>query len=544
MVQINKMKKYDFLIIGSGFGGSVSAMRLSQKGYSVAVIEKGCRYNPQDFAKTNWDVKKFLWAPLFKCFGIQQITLLKGVMLLHGTGVGGGSLVYANTLMQPAAEVFKSKHWPGATDWLVDLEKHFQTAKKMLGVTPNKIYSEAENIMQNLAKELNVSETYHLTEVGVYFDDRSEANSTKDPYFNGQGPDRTACTGCGACMVGCRDGGKNTLDKNYLFFAEKWGAEIHPELKVKKITPIERGYRVSAHNVNQIFKPTEQFFEAERVIISSGVLGSVDLLFRNREIFKTLPRVSSKLGMHVKTNGESLCGVTSFETDKDLSKGIAIGSAIHPDQHTKIEPVRYNSGSSLMRFLAVPMTANGSKITRPFKLIGTIVKRFPQVVRLLFVKDWAKQSVILLVMQTLDSQMHLRFGRSFLSLGRKSLVGESEPGAWPSYLEVAQKATHLVAKQIKGEPQNASSEVLLGTPSTAHILGGCCIGADSNTGVIDDQHEVFGYKGLYVCDGSVIPANLGVNPSLTITALAERFSSQFTVKNHELYNSRQLNIKY
>lgn len=513
-------------------------MRLTQKGYSVAVIEKGRRYKPEDFAKTNWDVKKFLWAPWFKCFGIQQITLLKGVMLFHGAGVGGGSLVYANTLMQPADEVFKSKHWPGGFDWSADLKEHFHSAKKMLGVTPNKIHSENENIMQNLAKDLNVSDSYHLTEVGVYFGDSSQ----KDPYFGGQGPERKACTGCGACMVGCRDGGKNTLDKNYLFFAEKWGAEIHPELKVTKITPVDRGYRVSARSVNQIFKRTEEVFEAERVIISSGVLGSVDLLFRNREIFKSLPQVSQKLGMHVKTNGESLCGVTTPEQGKDLSKGIAIGSAIHPDEHTKIEPVRYNSGSSLMRYLAVPMTDNGSKITRPLKLLATVIKKIPDVLRLLFVKDWAKQSVILLVMQTLDSQMHLRFGRSWLSLGRKSLVGESEPGACPSYLEVAQKATREVARQIKGIPQNASSEVLLGIPATAHILGGCCIGTDSSNGVIDDRHEVFGYRGLYVCDGSVIPANLGVNPSLTITALAERFSSQFSVKNPELYNLRKLNI--
>lgn len=527
-------REYDFVIIGSGFGGSVSAMRLAQKGYSVAVIEKGKRYKPSDFAKTNGEVKKFLWAPVLKCFGIQQITLIKGLMLLHGAGVGGGSLVYANTLMKPHDPVFKSSVWPSHIDWLSELNPFFETAKKMLGVTTNKIISEAETIMQQLAKEMKVPETYHLTEVGVYFGGKNQL----DPYFGGEGPIRKACTGCGACMVGCRDGGKNTLDKNYLFFAEKWGTVIFPEFHVKEIKPTQKGYEVTAYNVNQIFNKTKNTFKAKKVILASGVLGSIELLFKNKEVYKTLPHVSETLGLNVKTNGESLCGVTSLLTDKDLSKGIAIGSAIHPDEHTKIEPVRYNSGSSVMRFLAVPMTNNGNLITRPLKFIFQAHKVF----RIALVKDWAKQSIILLVMQTIDFQMKLKLGRSVFSFGRKALVGTAQKGQWPSYLEVAQQATKIVAKLIKGEAQNAGSEVLLGTPSTAHILGGCNIGQNTNEAVIDSNHEVFGYKGLFVCDGSVIPANLGVNPSLTITALAERFADQFKPKDESLYAQRQIKL--
>lgn len=508
------MEQFDFIIIGSGFGGSVAAMRLSQKGYSVLVLEKGRRFFAADFAKTNWDIKKFLWAPVFGCFGIQQITLLKGIMLLHGAGVGGGSLVYANTLMQPEEKVFQSQLWPAGSDWVAELQPHFATARRMLGVTVNKIISESEILMQQLGRQMNVAESYHLTDVGVYF---GQAGVTKpDPYFAGAGPERTGCIGCGACMVGCRFNSKNTLDKNYLFFAEKWGAIVVPEAKVKKIETVKDGFAVHAGKT----------FFAKKVIVSSGVLGSVELLF------KSLKKTPLGLGERVRTNGESLCGVTSFDTSRDLSKGIAIGSAIHPDEHTKIEPVRYNSGSSLMGLLAVPMTGPGNHLVRPLKLLFRILTDFPRVARMLFVKDWAAQSVILLVMQTLDFDLKLKYGRSFFTLGKKGLVGS---GKFPSYLPVAQEATKKLAALVNGLPQNTSSEVLLGTPSTAHILGGCNLGT-----VIDTNHEVVGHPGLYVCDGSVIPANLGVNPSLTITALAERFADRIAVKDEALFNSRQI----
>jgi cholesterol oxidase len=526
--------QYDFIIIGSGFGGSVAAMRLTQKGYRVAVIEKGRRYFAKDFAETNWDLKRFLWAPLLKCFGIQQITLLKGIMLFHGAGVGGGSLVYANTLMKPADEVLLSSAWPAGRNWLQELNPHFEMARRMLGVNENKIHSEAEDLLLKLSKEMKVEDSFHKTEVAVYF---GEAGVTKpDPYFAGAGPSRTGCIACGACMVGCRHNAKNTLDKNYLFFAEKWGAEIFPELKVTKITPLNSGntsggYSVTARSVNKYFGG-RKVLTANKVILASGVIGSLELLFKNRDIYKTLPEISPALGETIRTNGESLCGVTAFDDKKDLSKGIAIGSAIHPDSVTKIEAVRYNSGSNLMKWLAVPVTPNGSKLTRPFKLVKKLVSEFGHVTKLFKVKDWARQTVILLVMQTVDIQMKMKLGRSLLTLGRKSLVGSGE---FPSYLEVAQTATHKLAKIMNGEGQNASSEVLLGIPSTAHILGGCNLGS-----VVDENHQVNGHPGLYVCDGSVIPANLGVNPSLTITALAERFTEQFEIKNESLFSERRI----
>ena len=532
------MQEFDFVIIGSGFGGSVAAMRLAQKGYSVAVIEKGKRYLPQDFAVTNWNIRRFLWAPIIKCFGIQQITLLKGIMLLHGAGVGGGSLVYANTLMIPPDSIFENPLWPAGTDWLHELKPFFQTAQKMLGVVTNKIESEAEKLMQKLAIDIGVEKSFHLTEVAVYFG--APGKTSPDPYFAGAGPARSGCTGCGACMVGCREGSKNTLDKNYLYFAEKWGTRIFPELKVSKIIPVQSGYCVTAGSVRDLFLKKEVRFMAKKVIVSSGVLGSIELLFQNRDVFKTLPAISGRLGEYVRTNGESLCGVTSLDCEPDLSRGIAIGSAIHPDAVTKIEPVRYNSGSSLMRLLAVPMTANGSRFSRPLKLMGTILLRLPRIIRLIFVKNWARQSVILLVMQTVDIHMKLKLGRSFLSFGRKALVGDSRSGNFPSFLALAQDATQKVAGMINGEPQNAASEVLLGIPATAHILGGCNMGSTVEHAVIDSRHEVFGYPGLFVCDGSVIPANLGVNPSLTITALSERFSAGFPVKDEALFRTRMI----
>lgn len=532
------MQEFDFVIIGSGFGGSVAAMRLAQKGYTVAVIEKGKRYRPQDFAATNWNIRRFLWAPLIKCFGIQQITLLKGIMLLHGAGVGGGSLVYANTLMTPPDSIFKNPLWPAGTDWLNELKPFFQTAQKMLGVVTNKIESEAERLMRGLATDLGVEKSFHLTEVAVFFG--APGKTASDPYFAGSGPERSGCSGCGACMVGCREGAKNTLDKNYLYFAEKWGTRIFPELRVSKIIPVDGGYTVTAGSVRELFLKREVSFKAKNVIVSAGVLGSIELLFQNRDIFKTLPAISEKLGEYVRTNGESLCGVTSLDTHLDLSRGIAIGSAIHPDAVTKIEPVRYNSGSSLMRLLAVPMTANGSRLLRPLKLLATIVARLPRIIRLIFVKNWARQSVILLVMQTVDIHMKLKLGRSFLSFGRKALVAGTQSGHFPSFLALAQEATRKVAGMINGEPQNAASEVLLGIPATAHILGGCNMGTASENAVIDSRHEVFGYPGLFVCDGSVIPANLGVNPSLTITALAERFAAGFPVKDETHFGNRMI----
>lgn len=544
---------YDFIIVGSGFGGSVSAMRLAQKGYSVLVLEKGRRFQKDDFPKTNWDVKNFLWAPIFKCFGIQQITLLKGLMLLHGAGVGGGSLVYGNTLMEPQDPVFKDPAWPHFEkdgkkfDWLIDFKPYYKKAKKILGVTPNRLESFADEALKSLGHRLNVAETYHPTEVGVLFSEY-KGEKIRDPYFAGHGPERYSCTGCGACMTGCRVGAKNTLDYNYLYLAEKWGAQVKPltsVFKIEKTNQAEKDQQVfqvfTVKTGNYFFNKNKnsEIFKAKNVILSAGVLGTLKLLFQNKMIYKTLPAISDQLGQNIRTNGESLLGATSFNSNKNYSLGIAIGSAIHPNDHTKIEPVRYTEGADFMRLLAVPLTGAGGAFLRPLKFIWQVFKDFPKWIRLWFIKDWAKQSIILLVMQSIDQKFSIRFGRSLLR-PFLHLRGNIKDSSIPSYIPLAQTAAAELSKEIKGYPQNVISEVLLSTPATAHILGGCCMADSAEQGVIDFNHEVFGYQGLYVCDGSVIPANLAVNPSLTITALAERFCDQFPVQDQKLFSDRSI----
>jgi cholesterol oxidase len=529
---------YDFVVIGSGFGGSVSAMRLAQKGYRVAVLEAGKRYRAADFAKSNWNAPKYFWAPRLRCFGIQNITLLKGVMVLHGAGVGGGSLVYANTLMQPRDEVFDDPAWSRAVDWRAELAPHYDVARRMLGVTPNPALLAGEEALRNVARRMGSEDSFHATDVGVYF---GKAGVTvKDPYFDGDGPERTGCILCGGCMVGCRFGAKNTLDQNYLYFAEKWGAKVIPETEATRIVPGEGGYTVETRSTTALFRSRGPTLRAKRVVLAAGVLGTVKLLLRNREVHRTLQALSPRLGDFVRTNGESLLGATSFEAHRELSRGIAIGAAFHPNSITKIESVRYPSGSGAMRLLGVPLTPDGNALTRPLKLLGRMLLRLPSMLRLLSVRDWARSTVILLVMQSVDQYLKLGLGRSLFG---RVLRGAPTDKPVPSYLPVAQEAASILAEEIHGEPQNIVSEVLLRTPATAHILGGCCIGSSAENGVIDERHEVFGHPGLYVCDGSVVPGNLAVNPSLTITAMAERFASLFerspTLSDTD-YASRQI----
>jgi cholesterol oxidase len=526
---------YDFIIIGSGFGGAVCAMRLSQKGYRVAILESGKRWNKEDFPKSNWNLPKYLWMPRLRCFGIQCITLLKGVMVLHGTGVGGGSLVYANTLMKPKPEFFSDPAWPAGFNWEAELAPYYEIAGKMLGVVPNPAIFEGEEALYKIGEKMGVASTYHPTQVGVYFGEPGKCEP--DPYFSGKGPARSGCIFCGACMVGCRHGAKNSLDQNYLYFAEKWGTVILPETKAKKIQKIPTGYAIEAESSTSFFSKTK-VYEADRVVVAAGVLGSVELLLRNRDVYKTLPQISDRLGENVRTNGETLLGATSFEKHRDLSRGIAIGAAIHPDPETKIESVRYPSGSGAMRLLGVPLTGPGSLITRPAKLLLNSLRKLHRTLRLWMVRDWARNTIILLVMQTVDHQMRLKLGHSLVS--GQVLKGAPTGNPLPSYSPVAQQAAQILSEELNGEAQNVISEVLLGTPATAHILGGCSMGNSKEDGVVDANHAIHCYPGMYVCDGSVIPANLGVNPSLTITAMAERFCSQFPVVDQLLFEDRTI----
>lgn len=531
-------EEFDFIIVGSGFGGSVSAMRLSQKGYRVAVVEAGKRWQAADFPKTNWNAFKYLWAPKLGCFGIQNITLLKGVMVLHGSGVGGGSLVYANTLMRPQPSVFEDPAWSRAVPWEQELSPHYETARRMLGVTENQALMEGERTLQRVSERMGSGDTFHATEVGVYF---GKPNVTvPDPYFAGAGPARTGCNLCGGCMVGCRFGAKNTLDKNYLYFAESWGARVFAELKVTRLLPVSGGYEVETERSTSLLRRAGPRLRAKRVILAAGVLGTVELLLKNRDQHGTLPKLSQRLGDFVRTNGESLLGATSFDAHRELSRGIAIGAAFHPNSLTKIEAVRYPSGSGAMRLLGVPLTPDGTALTRPLKMLARMLAHLPRMLKLWRVRDWARSTVILLVMQSVDQHLRLRLGRSLFGRGLKD-TASAQPV--PSYLPIAQQAAEILADELQGEAQNVISEVLLRTPATAHILGGCCIGKDAESGVIDERHQVFGYPGLYVCDGSVVPGNLAVNPSLTISALAERFASFFERADglsDEAFNARQI----
>lgn len=528
---------YDFVVIGSGFGGSVSALRLTEKGYKVAVLERGKRYRTSEFARTNWDLRRYLWMPMLRCFGVQSMSLFKNVMILGGTGVGGGSLVYANTLLQPSDAFYKAATWRDLADWKTELAPCYATARKMLGATPNPNVTDVDEKLREVATEMGRASFFHSVDVGVFFGEPGEQGKTvPDPYFDGAGPERAGCKLCGACMVGCNHNAKNTLDKNYLFFAEKNGCEIIPETNVCDIRPIGRGdgaegYEIHVERSTAWFAKDRRVITAHGVVLSAGVIGTVNLLLRCRDVTASLPALSSQLGESVRTNCETILAVTTRESDADFSHGIALTSGFYADDVTHVESVRYPKGSSFMKLLAVPMADDGSLLTRPLKMLLAIAAHPIDALRLLCNRRWAEKSVVLLVMQNLDNKMSLLLGRNIFTFFRKRLTTHVAPDQRvPSFIAIGQTVARALAQKINGVPQNMINEVMLQIPSTAHILGGCGIGSDREHGVIDKNHAVFGYRNMYVCDGSVIPANLGVNPSLTITAMAERALGKIPAK--------------
>lgn len=518
---------FDFVIVGSGFGGSVSALRLTEKGYRVLVLERGKRFRDHEFAKSNWNVFKYLWLPPLRCFGILQISPFKEVLVLHGSGVGGGSLGYANVLMVPSDKLFAAPAWSHLADWKSLLKPHYVTAKRMLGVNPNPCLWPADFVMQDLAAELKMQGTFQPTEVGAFF---GEAGKTvPDPYFRGEGPERTGCTHCGGCMVGCRYGAKNTLVKNYLYLAEKWGAQVWPETEVRDVRPLPPDqpdgarYEVVYRNATAWLNKPDRVVRARHVIFSAGALGTLRLLFRCRDVTRSLPRISQQLGNLVRTNSEALLGSTARELKTNYSEGIAITSIFSADEVTTIEPVRYPAGSSLMRFLAGPLVDTGGRvIVRFLKTVTQIFTRPRDFAKTHILPGWAQRSTIILVMQTEDNRIRLRLGRSVFTAWRKNLV--SRPDAEhtiPSKIDVGHAVTRKFATRTNGIPLGSLNEGLLNIPMTAHILGGVPFGLSDQDGVIDLNCEIHNYPGLFVVDGSIMPANPGVNPSLTITALAE-----------------------
>jgi cholesterol oxidase len=529
-----KEQVFDFVVIGSGFGGSVSAMRLAEKGYHVLVLERGKRYNASDYPRTNWNVRKFLWLPALRCFGIMGINLFRDILVLNGSGVGGGSLVYAGVMLRPDKSFFQVAAWRDLADWESELASHFDMAEKMMGVTDNPRLGAADHICRDIATELGREDTFGPTPVSVYFGEPGVTVS--DPYFGGSGPARTGCTFCGNCMVGCRNNGKNTLDKNYLYFAEQYGAEIWAEANVELIRPYttpqsdDARYEITYKQSTAWLDRRQRYVRARNVVVAAGVLGTLELLLHCRDRRKTLPDLSPQLGMVVRSNGEALLGVTARHEEADFSQGVAITSSFWVDDETSIEPARYARGSSFMRNTAVPLNGyQGSVPKRMGQLAGHILRHPRDFLKAHLLPDWARDSTIFLVMQTTENRMRLLPGRGMLGSRLVSECDEDYP--IQAVVEAARPVLERFAERVDGIPQAMFNEVLLDTPSTAHILGGCTIGRDASQGVVDINQEVFNYPGLYVVDASVIPANLGVNPSLTVLALAERAMQRIPAVN-------------
>lgn len=535
---------YDYVIIGSGFGGSVSAMRLTEKGYSVLVLEKGKRFEDKDFAKTNWQYWKYLWMPALRAHGILQISILKGVMVLHGAGVGGGSLGYANVLEVPTDETFATPAWNSPLPWGEILKPHYETAKKMFGVARNPKLWKADLLLKEMADERGMGHTFRATDVGSYF---GEAGVTvPDPYFGGEGPARAGCQHCGGCMVGCRHNAKNTLPKNYLYFAEKRGAKVQAEVEVMNVRPLttdggrsavnglpsDARYEVTYRDSTKLFKRT-QTVHAKNVIFSAGVMGTMKLLLNLRDVKKSLPKLSRRLGTMVRTNSEGLLGSVARKSDINYSEGVAISSIYNHDEMTRIEPVRYPDGSSLMRFLAAPLIDKNFSIPRRIlNFLGWALTHPIDFGKALFLPGWAHNVTILLVMQHADNRMRFKIGKSIFTLFRTGMVAEEEPGyTINAQVEGSHEITREFAKRTNGVPLGSIGENLLNLPTTAHILGGAPMGRNADEGVIDEKFAVHHYEGMYIIDGSVMPANPGVNPSLTITALAEFAMSKIPEKN-------------
>jgi cholesterol oxidase len=526
---------YDYVIIGSGFGGSVCAMRLREKGYSILVLERGKRFEDHDFPKTNWNLPKFLWLPALRFFGTFEMTFMNGLLALHGSGVGGGSLMYGNVLIEPDDRLFAAPSWKHLNDWKHELRPHYDTALRMLGVACNPRLWPADEKCREIAEELGYGDTFEPLPVGVFF---GEENKTiPDPYFGGEGPARTGCNFCGGCMVGCRYNAKNTLVKNYLYFAEKQGAQVIPEVKARDIRPLPAGQPDGARfeviyssSTSLLFRP-EIRVRASNVIVSAGSIGSLELLFRCREVTKSLALISPRLGDRVRTNSENILGVTARGRDVNFSMGIAITSIFSADEVTRVEPVRYSDGSSFIRAMTAPLITGADSIAgRMLKTLWEIIRHPLDFMYGKFFSRWARYTTILLVMQTEENLTRIRFGRSFFTFGRKGLVVLSEKEHVASELSLASRITRAFAEKVNGIPATAFTDSMFNFPTTAHLMGGVPFGKDDHEGVIDLDFQVFNYPGLYVVDGSVMPANPGVNPSLTITALAEYAMSKVSVK--------------
>ena len=518
---------YDWLIIGSGFGGSVSALRLAEKGYRVAVLEQGKRYRDEQYAESTWQLRRWLWAPYLGLRGIFRLTPFKDVFIASGTAVGGGSTVYANTLYRASPEFFVNPQWRDMNDWSKALEPHYDTAERMLGVQEVPRGSDGQDLLKEVGRHFGVEGTFRRTPVGVFFG--KPGTLVPDPYFGGEGPQRSGCTFCGACMVGCREGAKNTLLKNYLWFAEKRGAEVLPEREVVDIRPVgaqdgTEGYVVTTQRPGAWFRKERRSFTARGIVMSAGALGTNRLLARCK-LGGSLPRISDRLGHLVRTNSESILAVTLPEGMARPWNDVAISSSIHTSHDTHIEFVTYGKHGDAMALLYTLLTGAGSRLTRPLLWLGNVLRHPLRFLRTLWPVGWSKRTVIFLVMQTLDNAISFRAKRGLF--GTVSLTTEQDPDKPnPTFIEAGNRAAQWLAQHTGGYAQSMLLEAWANIPTTAHILGGAVVGRDAATGVVDGQGRLFGYRNFLVCDGSTVPANPGVNPSLTITAMSEYAMSQ------------------
>jgi len=524
---------FDFIVIGSGFGGSVSALRLAEKGYRVAVMEMGRRWSPEDFPRSNWSLRRWIWRPGLGLRGFFNLRFFRHVTIFHGCAVGGGSITYAATLLVPADKIWDNGSWAGLADWKSEMPQHYATAARMLGVVENKILGPADLLLMQAAEAVGVGHTFYRTKVAILQAAEGEPRGAivPDPFFAGEGPERATCTACGGCMLGCRHGAKNTLDLNYLYLAEKRGARILAETKVVDVKPLaaaadgSAGYEV--HTVNSFgWLRSRRRFTAHAVVLSGSSLGTMELLFKLKQK-GSLPAISDQVGRRVRTNSESLIGVRTPRSVEDLSQGVAIGSGVYIDEHTHIEAVRYPSGSDSMSLLSTILTGGRpgpSRVALWLRALLSQLLRSPiRTLRLLRPFGFARETIILLCMQALDGHIEMRWERPWFWPFRKRLVSRGEKIA--TFIPQANEFARKFAQVTGGTAMSMLPEILFDIPGTAHCIGGCTIAGSPEHGVVDQQQRVFGYKNLYICDGSVIAANLGVNPSLTITALAERAMS-------------------
>jgi cholesterol oxidase len=527
---------YDYIVIGSGFGGSVASLRLAEKGYTVLTIEQGKRYNPEDFPKSNWNLFKYLWVPALRFFGFQKLSFYPTASILSGTGVGGGSLVYGSTLYIPPEEFFSNFSWKRFGDWKKILGPCYDRASFMLGRKKYSRQNIEDKLLEEVSMDMNAHNTFESVYVGVNIDG---AQGESDPYFNGLGPLRKACTECAGCMVGCRENAKNTLDRNYLWFAEKMGAEILPGTKADRISFIDNSYHVETKSITSFFSGKRRVFRAKGLIVAAGALGTMELLLKQKYKYKTLTLLSDKLGYELRTNAETLCAVSG--ASEKMNNGLAITSVFSPDQHTHVEIVKYPDHSNAMKwFFGLSVKGAGSSAKRTLMLFQKTITHPWLFLKTVFSLNWSTRTVIFLVMQTVDNAMRMVWKNNIF--GGKMKIDNRGNRRVPAFIPVGQEVMERYARKASGVAQNILLEVFFNRPTTAHILGGCPMSETIETGVVDNELKVHGYPGFYITDGSVIQGNIGVNPSLTITAMAEYCMSRIPVKDGALVTeiSKQL----